>query len=91
MQLPDRTQVEWIVWLDACSDTTRTTMESVQEAHLVTNANLGWVVDESPQRIVLAHGRSTSGEIDHFVIPTVCVVERRRLYASRQPKNEATR
>lgn len=86
MQLPRKNQIEWIVWRDACADSMRSHLDSVNELRLVTNANVGWVLDENEERIVLAHGQSTSGEIDHFVIPTNSIVERVRIVAPRDGK-----
>ena len=73
---PPKVKLEWIVWKDACGDSSRAHVDSIKQAQLVTNCNVGWVIDEDADRIVLCHGNSTSGELDHFVIPTNCVVLR---------------
>lgn len=88
MELPPKAKPEWIVWKDACGDSTRTHVDSIKLAQLVTNTNLGWVIDEDEERIVLAHGTSTSGEVDHLVIPTNCVVSRHKV-GERKPRKEA--
>lgn len=81
--LPPRTKLEWIVWKDACADSSRVAVDSIKDVRLVTNTNLGWVIHEDAERVVLAHGISTSGEIDHFVIPLNCIVERKPLFAGK--------
>ena len=88
MRRPKKNQLEWIVWKDACADSSRAHLDSIKDVQLVTNANVGWVFDENDERIVLAHGWSTSGEVDHFVIPTSCVVERQKVVSQRAPKTE---
>jgi hypothetical protein len=87
--LPPKNRIEWIIWKDACADSSRVAVDSIKDVRLVTNANIGWAIHEDDERIVFAHGQSTGGEIDHFVIPTNCVIERRSVVASwqtRKPK-----
>ena len=66
----------WVIWKDACSDSARVHIDSVADCSLVTNSNLGFIIHENSERIILVHGVSTGGEIDYFAIPTNCVVER---------------
>lgn len=66
---PNRKALVWVEWQDAVGDSTRTHFEDVGAASLVKNINLGWVLHENASRIVLAHGFSSSGEVDHFTIP----------------------
>lgn len=89
--LPPRSKLEWVVWKDACADSSRVSVDSIQDVRLVTNTNLGWAIHEDDERLVLAHGMSTSGEIDHFVIPTNCIVERKPLFARAPSKGKAGR
>ena len=46
------------------------------DCSLVTNSNLGFIMHENDERIILVHGLSTGGEVDYFAIPTNCIVER---------------
>ncbi|MGH7194627.1 MAG: hypothetical protein ACREJM_14005 [Candidatus Saccharimonadales bacterium] len=78
-QLPSKNRLEWVIWKDACNASCRVGVDAVKDVQLVTNANLGWVIHENAERLVLAHGQSTSGEIDHFVIPVNCILERRKV------------
>lgn len=74
--LPDRRELVWIVWKDACGSSSRHQVDALSEVQLVTNTNLGWILHENEERVVLAHGFSTSGEVDHFVLPVNCIVKR---------------
>ena len=66
----------WIIWKDACGDSARLQVDSVESCSLVTNTNVGWILHENEERVILAHGISTGGEVDFFAIPSNCVVER---------------
>lgn len=76
MKRPTKKQLVWITWRDAVAETTRTHFDDLSEISLSTNTNLGWIIHENESRIVLAHGYSTSGEIDHFAIPQGDIVSR---------------
>ena len=78
--------IVWIVWKDACGDSSRVHIDSVQDCSLVTNANIGFIMHETDERVILVHGLSTGGEVDYFAIPTNCIVE--RVYLNRQPRRE---
>ena len=67
---------------------TRQKREDARNAQLVLNTNLGWIIDENAERVVLAHGTSTSGETDHFLIPVNCIVARIPLATAKKPKPE---
>ena len=82
----DRMEVVWIVWKDACGDSARVQIDSVKDCSLVTNTNLGWIIHENEERVILAHGVSTGGEIDYFAIPSNCIVD--RIYLSK-PRKES--
>ena len=69
-------ELVWIVWKDACGDSSRVHIDSVADCSLVTNSNLGFIMHENDERIILVHGLSTGGEVDYFAIPTNCIVER---------------
>jgi hypothetical protein len=60
--LPDRKELVWIVWKDACDSSSRVHVDSIKDVQLVCNANIGWILDENEERVVLGHGLSTSGE-----------------------------
>jgi hypothetical protein len=78
----------WIRWRDAVGNSTRTQVEDAAHAQLAINTNLGWILHENGDRLVLAHGVSSSGEVDHFVIPIACIVERRPVLPVRKTKQE---
>jgi hypothetical protein len=84
--LPDRKELVWIVWKDACDSSSRVHVDSIKDVQLVCNANLGWILDENEERVVLGHGLSTSGEIDHFVIPANCIIRRERVVTPRRER-----
>lgn len=71
-----KNELLFVKWKDAVGDSSRAHRDDVKNASLVTNTNIGWILHEDEERIVLAHGCSTSGEIDHFVIPKGDIVER---------------
>ena len=75
---PDE-DIVWIIWKD----------DSVQDCSLVTNVNVGFIMHETDERVILVHGLSTGGEVDYFAIPTNCIVE--RVYLNRQPRKEPKR
>lgn len=53
---------------------------------LVVNQNVGWIVAESDTVVVLAHGLSTSGELDVFKIPKNCIRERVQITGRKAPQ-----
>ena len=69
MKRPNKKQLVWVTWRDAVAETTRMHIDELSKVCLAVNTNLGWIVDEDKERIVLAHGYSTSEEVDHFAIP----------------------
>ncbi len=86
-KLPCRkTQVEFVIWRDAVSEWTRGQVEDAAKLQLATNVNIGWVVHENGDRIVFCNGTSSSGEMDHLVIPTANVIERIPLVRRRVKK-----
>ena len=77
MKLPcKKNDVVFIAWHDACCETSRVHQDAIDEVGLVTNTNIGWIAHENERRIVLAHGVSTGGEIDHLAIPTASIISR---------------
>lgn len=74
-----RSQLVWIMWRDAVGTSARLQVEDVATLALVVNTNIGWIIHEDETRIVLAHGTSTSGEVDYLAIPANCIVERRKV------------
>lgn len=84
---PNRKELVYITWRDAVSESSRAHIDDIKSAKLAVNVNLGWILDEDEERIVLAHGFSTTGEIDHFTIPVGDIVERE--YAAFTPRKKA--
>ena len=74
MNKPPPRKLVYITWLDAVGDSSREQESSLKDIELATNVNLGWVSHEDAKRIVLAHGWSTTGEVDYVAIPKNCVV-----------------
>lgn len=89
--IPDKSQMVWIVWKDAVGDSSRMMADSVRDAQLVINVNCGWIIHENEERIVLAHGLSTSGEVDYFVIPSNCILERKPIIKARKTVGRSTK
>lgn len=74
-----KSEVEFIVWQDAVSQWTRGERDDAAELQLATNTSLGWPIHENNQRVVFCNGVSSTGEMDHLVIPTASIVERIKL------------
>ena len=75
--LPCRqSEVVFVVWEDAVSEWTRGDFHAAAELQLARNTSLGWIVHENERRIVLCNGTSTSGEMDHLLIPVPNIVAR---------------
>lgn len=74
-----KSAVEFIVWHDAVSQWTRGQLDEAAGLDLATNINVGWAIHENEQRIVFCNGTSSTGEMDHLIIPTASIVERVRL------------
>lgn len=84
MKPPIATDIVIIEWHDAVNESTRTDEGELAKVKLAINRNVGWVVHENDVRIVLAHGWSTSGEVDHFTIPKGDIIRREALPATRE-------
>jgi hypothetical protein len=69
MRRPDKRKLVWVTWHDAVAETSRAHEDDLAERSLTTNVNLGWIAHQDAKRMVLAHGYSCTGEIDHFTIP----------------------
>jgi hypothetical protein len=77
MDLPcDKDRIEFIIWRDAVNMSSRAHIDELDKVRCAINTNLGWAIHENEDRVVLAHGTSDTGEVDHFVIPKNCIVER---------------
>lgn len=83
-----KSAIEFVVWKDAVGESTRADETALKNASLAVNTNLGWVLTENDELIVLAHGTSSSGEVDHFVIPKNCIVERLSLVKRKVPSGD---
>lgn len=79
-------QLTWIVWRDAIGQSVRTDGDALKSVTLATNCNLGWIVDENEDRVVLANGHSTSGELDTMAIDTRTIIERIPVVSPRKPQ-----
>ena len=77
-------EVICLIWLDAQGESTRSNYDNVKQITLAVNSNIGWIADENDERIVFAHGSSTSGELDVFTIPKVNILERIPLVKERK-------
>ena len=86
---PEARKVVWVEWHDAVGESTRTHFENIAECSLSKNFNLGWVLHENEKRIVLAHGFTAAGEIDHFTIPQADIISITPVAPprARKPKN----
>lgn len=69
MSKPLKKELVWIEWQDAVGESARAHVESLKEVKLAMNTNLGWILHEDENRIVLVHGFSDTGEMDYFAIP----------------------
>lgn len=76
MVQPTASDLVGILWLDACNESTRTDESDLAKVKLAENFNVGWIVHEDSNRLVLAHGSSSSGEVDHFTIPVGNIIDR---------------
>lgn len=85
----DKHELVYIIWEDACQQSSRADLETLKNITIATNENLGWVAHENESRVILAHGKSTTGEIDYFTIPTKNIVERRVVIPKRVKKTKA--
>lgn len=88
-KLYESKEIVWITWKDAVSDSTRLHIDSVSDCALVTNSNLGFIMHENDERVILVHGISTSGEVDYFAIPANCIIERVYLNQPRKGNSNA--
>ena len=79
-------QVEFIIWRDAVNMSTRSHVAELDKVRCAHNTNLGWVVSENTDRVVLAHGISDTGEVDHFVIPQSCIIKRVPIIPNKRKK-----
>lgn len=89
MRRPDKRKLVWVTWHDAVGDTARTHVDDLAGLSLATNVNLGWVIHEDEKRIVLAHGFSTTDEVDHFTIPRGDILSIEPAAYSPRPKKPA--
>jgi hypothetical protein len=88
--IPDRRKLVWIIWKDAVDCSSRVHTDCLKDVQLATNTNIGWIVEEDAERVVLAHGFSTTLEIDHFAIPVSCIVRREPVVMARKRAKNAT-
>jgi len=79
----EKSDLEWIVWKDAVGDSTRTQRDAIAGITLAENINIGWVIREDDELLVLAQGQSSTGEVDHLTIPVNCITQRIQPFKSR--------
>lgn len=79
----DKADIEWIRWYDASNQSVRKTPADLEDITPTVNINLGWVMRDDEEIVVLAHGKSKTEEHDIFVIPTCCIIERFKPFKSR--------
>ena len=85
MDLPcKRSDLLFIRWCDAVCDSECAQIEEARKAQLAVNVNVGWILHENADRLVLAHGLSSTGEIDFYVIPVANILERLPVIGSRK-------
>jgi len=86
---PNKKCLVWVTWTDAVADSSRIHVDELSQVSLATNVNLGWIIDEDDKRVILAHGYSTSGEIDYFAIPKGDIISMEgAAYTPRKVKKE---
>ena len=74
-----RSQIEFVVWRDAVGQWTRGDLQAAADLQLAINTNVGWIVHECRDRIVLCNGTSSTGEMDYLIIPAGNVIRRQRV------------
>jgi len=79
----------WIRWLDASGESCRIHIDDVHNLSAEINTNIGWVVAENGDVLRLAHGQSSTGEIDCFKIPKVNIIERIPIVPERVKQKKA--
>ena len=77
-------QLEWVIWKDAVGVSDRQQLENLKTVTLATCTNIGWVMHETEELVVLANGMLSTGEVDHLVIPKSCIVERTKVGKKRK-------
>ncbi|MFW9874468.1 MAG: hypothetical protein ACFFG0_15285 [Candidatus Thorarchaeota archaeon] len=76
-QIDEKSPLIGIRWLDAMQMHDRIYKKDFKRYFgLSRNYNIGWIVDENPERVLLCHGYCSSGEFDILAIPTNAIVER---------------
>ena len=62
-------EVVFVTWEDALSESEREQEDDLLQTTTAVNTNVGWIIHRDRKRIILAHGKSSTGEVDRFVIP----------------------
>jgi len=76
----------WIRWIDASGESCRIHIDDIQNMSAEINTNIGWIIAENGNVIRLAHGQSSTGEVDCFKIPKVNIIERIPIVPPRKNK-----
>lgn len=79
-------ELVWILWKDAQELSFRATDDDWAGVQLAENINVGFVVDEDSERVLLSHGLSTTKEHDVFAIPTNAIIARIPVVKKRERK-----
>lgn len=79
----------WIRWIDASGESCRVHIDDVHNMSAEVNTNVGWIIAENDDVLRLAHGQSSTGEIDCFKIPKVNIVERIFIVPKRCPRSKS--
>lgn len=89
MNRPNKNKLVWLTWVDAASETSRADATEIAGITLATNQNVGWIIHEDQYRVVLAHGFSNTGEIDHFTIPRGNIISIEPAAVTQRKRKEA--
>lgn len=90
MDRPSKSKLVWIKWRDAVGGTSRADAAEIAGSTLATNDNLGFIVHEDEHRVVLGHGFSSTGEIDHYTIPRGNIISIDHAAVTPRKKKEGT-
>lgn len=87
MKLPcQKNDVMFLIWIDPVATAERRQLDAARDLQCARNLTVGWVVDETADRIVFATGTSTTGEMEVIAIPQSLIVE--RIYVAPKKKQK---
>lgn len=82
-----KSELIWLRWIDASGESCRVHVDDVHNLHSEVNTNVGWVVAENDSVLRLAHGNSTTGELDVLKVPLINILERIPIITPRKKKD----